>query len=577
MGEKRPPKSLRGQMLGIVALGWLVPVVLVLAVMGWYMFSTMGQRTTENLREQLYVNLSMSADRLDAALKASRTASSNPTIKNAWAAYERDGSYAALYRATSGFLDSQYRGDSRFFVAAFWFAENPEGMKMGLNNEAMGMAPGRLRVFWQEDWEAAREAVQKLDTGFVFLVRGERVYLLRNVMTSDFTVIGTLALGIHTDFYFDELTSLPFVSAATVYLDGNPLLLEGDAILEDEAAGRDNLSVKAKGREYDLRASAQLDRDSLTAQFAGYRYILLGMLVLVIPLLMLVLWFFNRKVAHPVHMLVEGASHIESGELGYQLPESPDSREFAYLTESFNQMSGQLQNQFDRLYQEEVALRDAEIKALQAHINPHFLNNTLEIINWEARMSGDAKVSKMIEALSTVLDAALDRDKRPEVRLAEEMNYVNAYLYIVCERYGKRLKLSVDLPEDIMDIPVPRLILQPVIENAVEHGIGPGGQGTVVLRGRRAGDFLLLDIQNDGGLSPQDEEHIRVLLSPDYDPAREHSRNIGIANIHKRLSILYGPPCGLDIRKGEGNTVVARLTIAIWDGKREHEGEKDGD
>ena len=72
--------------------------------------------------------------------------------------------------------------------------------------------------------------------------------------------------------------------------------------------------------------------------------------------------------------------------MGYQLSYQANSREFQYLTDSYNHMSGQLQHQFNRLYQEELALRDAHIKALQAHINPHFLNNTLEIINWEARM-----------------------------------------------------------------------------------------------------------------------------------------------------------------------------------------------
>jgi two-component system sensor histidine kinase YesM len=225
-------------------------------------------------------------------------------------------------------------------------------------------------------------------------------------------------------------------------------------------------------------------------------------------------------------------------------------------------MSARLQTQFDCLYQEELARRDAQIKALQAHINPHFLNNTLESINWQARMSGDVKASRMIEALSTVLDAALDRKGMPEVPLSEEMRYVNAYLYIVTQRFGERLKVDIDLPGALMGCRVPRLILQPVIENAVEHGIRPGGEGRVALRGRLEGDFLILEIENDGGLSPQDEAHIARLLSPDYDMAGEPSGNIGIANVNLRLRILYGPSCGLTIFRGEGSAVIARLTVA---------------
>lgn len=177
-------------------------------------------------------------------------------------------------------------------------------------------------------------------------------------------------------------------------------------------------------------------------------------------------------------------------------------------------------------------------------------------------MSGDAKVSKMIEALSTVLDAALDRHKSPEVRLAEEMRYVSAYLYIIDQRFGRRLSITTDIPEALMDCRVPRLILQPVIENAVEHGIGPGGHGTVALRGRLDGGFLILDIENDGGLSEQDEAHIARLLSRGYDADRESSGNIGIANVNLRLRILYGGDCGLTIFRGEGQQVVARLRIA---------------
>ena len=114
-----------------------------------------------------------------------------------------------------------------------------------------------------------------------------------------------------------------------------------------------------------------------------------------------------------------------------------------------------------------------------------------------------------------------------------------------------------------MDCMVPRLILQPVIENAVEHGVGPGGRGRIALRGCLREGFLILEIENDGGLSPEDEAHIARLLSPDYDVLGEPSRNIGIANVNLRLRILYGPACGLTIFPGEGTLVTARLTIAL--------------
>ena len=103
-------------------------------------------------------------------------------------------------------------------------------------------------------------------------------------------------------------------------------------------------------------------------------------------------------------------------------------------------MSGRLKYQFDHIYEEELALKDARIMALQSHINPHFMNNTLEIINWEARLAGNDKVSEMISSLGTLLDAALDRKKQPEVPLKEELTYVKAYLFIMKERLASASK-----------------------------------------------------------------------------------------------------------------------------------------
>ena len=307
----------------------------------------------------------------------------------------------------------------------------------------------------------------------------------------------------------------------------------------------------------------QADKRIIQAPFYGYPFVVAGMLLFLVPLLLILLRVFNRNVTKPITDMMEGADQIETGNLGYQIKEEPENLEFKYLMESFNQMSERLKYQFDHIYEEEIALRDARIMALQSHINPHFMNNTLEIINWEARLGGNEKVSRMIEALATLMDAAMDRKKRTFVPLSEEMMYVNAYLYINSERFGKRLTVIKELDESIMQYEVPRLILQPVIENAIEHGVRPSGRGTVILRGYEKEGFLYLDIVNDGTLTPAEEEKICRLLSPDYDFSREPSGNLGIANVNQRLRILYGEPCGLTIEKDEEQHVIARLTIAV--------------
>lgn len=569
--------SLRSQMTTMMLVAWLIPVVLVLVVMGWYISDSLSQRAAHSLADQFEVNVRMCADRLDSAVEASRLASYDPAIETAWDAYEEDGNYAALYRASKSFLDRQYRADGRFFFSALWFHEDPERMGLSTLTESATMF-NRVRLFWNNDYAAASALAETLDTSVGFLSRDGELYLVRNLKDRNYRTIATLVLALNQPYYFESLTAQPWASSLTLtFNDDLQLLLKGDTALTAESLGLDKhhpaiqwddrrcraLYEPIDGKGYHLSAAAGVNTDVLLSQFSGYKYLLFALTVLLIPLLLLVYRFFRRKISLPVQAMTDGAREIEAGQLGYQMTYRANSREFQYLTDSFNHMSGQLEYQFNRIYQEELALRDARIKALQSHINPHFLNNTLEIINWEARMNGDVKVSKMIEDLSTVLDAAIDRSKRPEVRLAEEMTYISAYLHIIDQRFGKRLSVTVDMPEALMDYMVPRLILQPVVENAVEHGIGPGGCGTITLRGRRDGNLLLLDTENDGGLSPEDERHVAELLAPDYDASRESSRNIGIANVNQRLRILYGEPSGLSITQNGAGKVLARITILI--------------
>lgn len=561
MEHTRAKRPLRGQMTFIILLCWLLPMVLA-AALGCYLAFGLSRQTRQAVIEQFQLNLQMGADRVNSAVEASRLPSYDPELRAAWSQYRQGGGYAGLYRRYSSLFTRLYQADSRFRYTVFCFSGELEGKSITVVNGSYGLLSNQVRDQWQDDEPAVLELAYGLDTAVGFLELGGQVYLVRNLMDSDYRPIGVLVLALNLPYYFEDLSLLSWAPAVAVGLGGSTVVtVKGDA--PPQSVEKDVLQYVVNKRDFTLQGWAAVDYGVLMAGFGAYPWLLGAMGLSLLLLLVFTFRFFRRKISRPIDALMDGAADIREGDLGRQIDCAAGSREFEYLTDSFNQMSAQLQNQFNRLYQEELARRDAQIKALQAHINPHFLNNTLETINWQARMSGDVKASKMIEALSTVLDAALDRKGVPEVRLSEEMTYVNAYLYIVKQRFGKRLTVDIDLPDDLMDCRVPRLILQPVIENAVEHGIKPGGQGHIVLRGYCQGDFLILEIENDGGLPPEDARHIARLLSPGYDMAGEPSGNIGIANVNQRLRILYGPQCGLSIFAGEGALVTARLTVAL--------------
>lgn len=577
--RKWHPRSLRTKMLLLMLVCWLLPVAVVIGNMGYFIYNNYHNRAREEISGGLATGLRITADQLNGAVSDILRPGYDGTIRDAWLKWsEGEYGWASLYDSTARYLRSQYQRDARFPLVAFWFAEAPEDMRVGLYIEEAGGSQKLLTGFWQEDFTAIRDYAAELGTYTGFYRSGERIYLVRNLMDSRFQTIGTHVVALDMNAFTDGLSRVTWGSALSIWIDDKPVVIRGEApepeTLGLAPGGRQGAvsgTISGGGRYYydsiagdgyTLSALLQVDRSQMLSGIRGYQNILLMMALLLGPMLFVYYRLYERNITKPMHRLMAGAAQIEGGEVGHQMKEHAGSTEFRYIIDAFNHMSGQLRAQFEQIYREELSLRDARIKALQSQINPHFLNNTLEIINWEARIGGNAKVSQMIEALSTLLDAAMDRDRRQEVRLAEELRYINAYLYIIDQRFGKRLTVTRDISPDTLDCMVPRLILQPVVENAVEHGIGPAGTGQVALRAQLETEGLVLEVENDGVLSQEDRQRIDRLLSPDYDASRESSYSLGIANVNQRLRILYGPQSGLTLWEREGGGIVARLLIA---------------
>ena len=231
-----------------------------------------------------------------------------------------------------------------------------------------------------------------------------------------------------------------------------------------------------------LTAVVWLNNRSTQAGVSTVYYVFLILLVFMIPLILQTMRFFHEKVTVPLRELIDAADAVREGKLGIQIKNQEDNEEFYRVKDSFNHMSCQLKTQFEKIYLEEIALRDARIMALQSQINPHFLNNTLEIINWEARLNGNYKVSSMIEALSTMLGETMNRKEEQFHSVAEEMAYADAYLYIISQRFGAKFQCTKKVDESLLDVRVPRLIIQPIVENAVEHGVDVTRNGHLEIR-----------------------------------------------------------------------------------------------
>ncbi|MGI6123537.1 MAG: sensor histidine kinase [Acetivibrionales bacterium] len=564
--------SLRLWLVLIITLCWVLPICIMGGVMSYYITHNITNQITQSVNSTVENAVKISASQLDSAVMASRYASYNSTIKDAYGVYQLTADKMHLYEQISGFLSQQYKYDSMFLISAFFLHQDPDTVYYTYN-EANDSTYSTVRNYRINAHELVSQAAKEFGTEIVFFNINNDIYMVRNLMDANFMPFGVLVLQLDVEDMFGNLKNVAWQSATTVWLNTTPVVLAGEQLSPDElsitfpsncqehrkAEGLYYIYGTKKAETADISYIVEIDSTVLLQEMRRIQLVLIVLLIASIPFLVLIINFFTQNVTKPTKRLIIAARSIEDENYGVTVAKEPHNKEFAYLTDAFNQMSYKLQYQFNRIYKEELALRDARIMALQSQINPHFLNNTLEIINWESRLSKNGKITRMIEALSSMLSAASDREGKPFIRFSEEMIYVDSYLYIISERFGKRLKVLKVINPDVLEYNVPRLITQPIIENAVEHGMEPQQQCEIIIRAFITGNKLIIEVENNKTLSDEDIKRIEQLL---YDD-KTTSTSLGIRNVHQRLRILYGDNGGLFVKNSEKGHTVFQIVIAI--------------
>ena len=161
-----------------------------------------------------------------------------------------------------------------------------------------------------------------------------------------------------------------------------------------------------------------------------------------------------------------------------------------------------------------------------------------------------------------MLDAALDRDGRTQIALSEELVYVDAYLYIIHERLGEGFRVHKQISPEVLDQVIPRLILQPIVENAVEHDITARRGGDLWVRAYRTEREMVLEVEHDGTMTEADRENIRKLLSGSPADAGQGTQ-VGLRNVSQRLALIYGDRGSLTVEEAKPGAVLAKITFPI--------------
>ena len=277
--------------------------------------------------------------------------------------------------------------------------------------------------------------------------------------------------------------------------------------------------------------------------------------------------YLSTAVAKPIEQIVDTVDQISQGDFSSKVHAKSDD-EIGRLGRHIDDMSSSIQNLMQEQLANQTEKRHMEMRMLQTQMNPHFLYNTLSSIRVMANMQGKNSIGMMIEMLGRLLRAnlAIETELIP---LRTELELLDSYVYIQNIRLNGKIRyVREDVPEDIMELPVLKLLLQPIAENAILHGLSSKpGRGKLAVSARRIDDHLVIGVTDDG--VGMDEEHLARARSKlcgklEQLSAEEDGGNgIALGNVLARLRLQYGEDCEIVLHsiKGEGTTVVLRLPV----------------
>lgn len=583
--KKRKKLSLKKLLLAIIIFCWIIPVVI---ISGYSILSYRNgviAKTNTLLEDELRSFAMVTSYRIDEDIELLNAYSYD--LNDAWVAYHRNEINLSGFNR-SLMLDMRLRffDDKKISMAVFY----PEGE-----------SGGYIRYLELKDYQSYEKnrvyhkfVQQVKETEYarpVVKIEGGRIYIIKNMYTSGIKKIGTVVVqinnnklfeGVNKEKIYDMLlyingTDSAVLCTADEKIDGN-----GQKCLEKikkkyESTREDSMErvqeknyqgfiYQNKYNHYHMGTVILVNNDVVYAELKDLRNIMLVVMLIMIPFLFFAIHFLKRHITQPITKLTEACKEIEDGQIGIQIEgQNMPNEEFSYLNASFNKMSAEVKELFNLAYKEKLARRDAKIIALQSQINPHFLNNTLEMMNWQARMEGDTKVSKMIEALSTLLDYSMDRSNKRMIRLSEEIRCADAYFYIISMRFGSRLIVEKEIDTSLLQKMVPQLILQPLLENAVLHGVEEAKSGNIILKVFLKDTNIVLQVINTGKkMTVEDIDRVHKILSGEFDvdQMREGKHtSLGIRNVNERIKLIYGEAYGLDIYSLEDGRTAASIII----------------
>lgn len=268
-------------------------------------------------------------------------------------------------------------------------------------------------------------------------------------------------------------------------------------------------------------------------------------------------YLLSDEITKPIKALEKSMKEVEKGNFAHAALAVRDENEIGHLSRNFNMMTEEIQNLIEQRDREQQIKRRAELRTLQSQINPHFLYNTLDSIIWMVEWGKNQEVVRMTSSLAKLLRRSISNEQET-VTVAEEVDYTETYLTIQKMRYKDKLEYEIVIEPDILQERVIKLILQPLVENAIYHGIKyKEGKGLLRILGFRMEEKMILQVQDDGkGMDPDTLAHIFEKHTRDT-----RSNGVGLRNVNERIQLYYGGEYGISFRSSPGEGTEATITL----------------
>ena len=277
-------------------------------------------------------------------------------------------------------------------------------------------------------------------------------------------------------------------------------------------------------------------------------------LLLCLFLILLLGYFFSRKMVERLEQLTENMNQINLG-LRKVTVVSQSKDEIGVLVRTFTRMMDEINKLISQVYEAKIKLQKTEMKALQAQINPHFLYNSLSIINWKALEADNEEISRITLALSTYYRTSLNKGETMTIA-ANEIRNIDAYLQIQLIMHDNSFQVIKEIQEDTLSYSVPKLILQPLVENAIEHGLDVSEKEEKWLKisACKEKDALIMAVEDNGmGMSEEQAKSIITYRSKGY----------GVRNVNERITLLYGEEYHLRVKSRQGEGCRIEIVIPV--------------